>query len=142
MICRPSGTDNGTLIETLPLDTPFDFSCRFSEDRYCIGSFDSAERLTACKSAAVVRGKTDQCAECRNDDPSQRCTLCRGKCDLPSTYCRRPHVVYLAAYTPNDVKVGVCWRDRYERRIAEQGALVAIPIAQADDGRAARQLEA
>jgi hypothetical protein len=40
------------------------------------------------------------------------------------------------------VKVGVCWRDRYERRIAEQGALIAIPIAQADDGRAARQLEA
>jgi hypothetical protein len=53
-----------------------------------------------------------------------------------------PHTVYLAAYTPTDIKVGVCWRERYEKRIAEQGALMAIPIAQADGGRIARQLEA
>jgi hypothetical protein len=142
MICRPWGTNGEVPLETLPLETPFDLSCRISEDRYCIGSFDSAEHLTACKSTARVQGSRDQCVECFNDDPSQKCTLCRGKCDLPSAYCSLPHTVYLGAYTPKDIKVGVCWRDRYEKRIAEQGALMAIPIAQADDGRIARRLEA
>ncbi|MGD0318205.1 MAG: DUF2797 domain-containing protein [Nitrososphaerales archaeon] len=142
LICRPWGDDNETSIETLPLNTPFNLSCRFSDDRYCIGCFDSNEYLTACKRVARVQGSRVQCDECFNNDPSQRCTACHGECDLPSEYCTLPHIVYLAAYTPTDVKVGVCRRERFGTRIAEQGALMAIPIARADDGRVARELEA
>lgn len=106
------------------------------------GFFDSTERFTACREMTLVEGRVDQCAECSSSDPSQRCVHCHGKCELPGAYCVLPHVVYLAAYTLTDVKVGVCCRDRFEKRIAEQGALIAISIAQAKDGRVAGELEA
>jgi len=140
--CRPWGAGSETPIETVSLSTPFNLSCRFSDDRYCVGSFDLNERLTACRRAARVQGSMDQCNECFKVDPAQECTICRGECDLPNEHCILPHIVYLAAFTPTDIKVGVCRQERFEKRIAEQGALMAIPIAQADDGRVARKLEA
>lgn len=67
-------------------------------------------------------------------------------------YCRNParrqqcvvadnHALYLAAFSDQDVKVGVARWNRRQQRIAEQGARAGIIIAR-DDGQMIRRHEA
>ncbi|MGI0090582.1 MAG: DUF2797 domain-containing protein [Nitrososphaerales archaeon] len=83
----------------------------------------------------------EQCSACSSLDSSRICTICRGECDMPDPHCSIPHVVYLAAYSSQDVKVGVSTAERFHKRIVEQGALLAVAIANASNGKVARLLE-
>lgn len=56
-------------------------------------------------------------------------------------YLRSPHEVYLAAFAPDTLKVGVSGAGRTPLRVLEQGAPAALIVGRADDGMAARRLE-
>lgn len=56
-------------------------------------------------------------------------------------YLRSPHEVYLAAFAPGTLKVGVSGAGRTPLRVLEQGAPAALIVGRADDGMAARRLE-
>ncbi len=56
-------------------------------------------------------------------------------------YLSEPHVVYLAAFGPGRVKVGVAIERRARLRFLEQGAHLGAIIAHCPDGFAARRME-
>lgn len=56
-------------------------------------------------------------------------------------YLSEPHVVYLAAFGPGRVKVGVAIERRARLRFMEQGAHLGAIIARCPDGFAARRME-
>jgi hypothetical protein len=56
-------------------------------------------------------------------------------------YLSEPHVVYLAAFGPGRVKVGVAIERRVRMRFLEQGAHLGAVIARCPEGFAARRME-
>jgi hypothetical protein len=70
------------------------------------------------------------------------CARCTGDCDRPLDTCHEEHAVYLAAFAPATVKVGVTRSWRLETRLREQGADRAAHIRTVGDGRTARRVEA
>jgi hypothetical protein len=56
--------------------------------------------------------------------------------------CYEDHAVYLAAFAPDTVKVGVTRRWRLETRLREQGADRAAHVHTVSNGRIAREIEA
>src|SRR5215469_12387409 len=56
-------------------------------------------------------------------------------------YLSEPHVVYLAAFGPGRVKVGVAIERRVRLRFLEQGAHLGAVIARCPEGFAARRME-
>jgi hypothetical protein len=56
-------------------------------------------------------------------------------------YLSEPHIVYLAAFGPGRVKVGVAIERRARLRFLEQGAHLGAVIARCPDGFAARRME-
>jgi len=70
------------------------------------------------------------------------CARCTGDCDLPLEACREEHAVYLAAFAPATVKVGVTRSWRLRERLREQGADRAAHVRTVTNGRVARQVEA
>ncbi len=56
-------------------------------------------------------------------------------------YLSEPHIVYLAAFGPGRVKVGVAIERRARLRFLEQGAHLGAIIARCPDGFAARRME-
>jgi len=56
-------------------------------------------------------------------------------------YLSEPHVVYLAAFGPGRVEVGVAIERRVRLRFLEQGAHLGAVIARCPDGFAARRME-
>jgi hypothetical protein len=112
--------------------------------KFCIGYFDEFDKNYLCRSGNIVQ-RGLQCPECLNKDIYWKCAMCKG------VYCLNPkandfcsqnsHTVYLAAYSPELLKVGVSWSPRFQKRIAEQGANVAVKIAECKSGFDARKLE-
>ncbi len=70
------------------------------------------------------------------------CARCTGDCDRPLDTCHEEHAIYLAAFAPATVKVGVTRSWRLETRLREQGADRAAHIRTVADGRTARRVEA
>ncbi|MFC6976385.1 DUF2797 domain-containing protein [Halomicroarcula sp. GCM10025709] len=101
--------------------------------RHCAGSVDG-ETHYACDNEAAP-----YCPEHTDRWPCARCT---GNCDKPIDTCDEEHAVYLAAFAPDTVKVGVTRSWRLETRLREQGADRAAHLRTVGDGRIARQVEA
>ncbi|MDZ7851000.1 MAG: DUF2797 domain-containing protein [Halodesulfurarchaeum sp.] len=70
------------------------------------------------------------------------CAQCRGDCAMPIEACHEEHAIYLAAFEPDQFKVGVTRQWRLQTRLTEQGARRAAHIRTVDNGRRARQIEA
>jgi hypothetical protein len=70
------------------------------------------------------------------------CARCTGDCLKDEMDCFDDHAIYLAAFAPDQFKVGVTKHWRLDTRLREQGADRAAHIRTVDDGRIARQLEA
>jgi len=70
------------------------------------------------------------------------CARCRGQCSKPLPNCERPHALYLAAFAPDVIKVGVTKINRLHDRLREQGADRAAYLKPFTDGRLARRREA
>ncbi len=56
-------------------------------------------------------------------------------------HLRQPNVLYLAAFGDGSIKIGTSTAERTNRRLLEQGALMAAVVAKADDGIVVRRAE-
>lgn len=113
--------------------------------RSCIGfRAPGAKSLSPCP--LQTKGiKTSQCEHCFGEAKLLPCLRCTGdRCNNPArrAECVQPdnHIVYLASFGPGAVKVGVARQGRRYDRLHEQGARVAIIIAE-DDGQQVRRIE-
>jgi hypothetical protein len=114
------------------------------KERKCIGYKDNDDTLQECKTLTNYHlGADGRCPVCKSRNRISNCSRCHGICVNPEgrAYCKQPHIIYLAAFTPDFIKVGVSTERRWKRRIAEQGANLAVVIARAVDGAVARTLE-
>ena len=102
-------------------------------DRRCAGAIDGETHL-ACDN--------DSTPHCSAHDRTWICARCTGTCLKDEMDCREPHAIYLAAFAPDVVKVGVTKRPRLETRFREQGADRGALLAVVPDGRIAREREA
>jgi hypothetical protein len=102
-------------------------------ERHCAGAVDG-DIHHGCDAADAP-----YCAEHTSRWPCARCT---GDCGKPIEACDEEHAVYLAAFAPDTVKVGVTRSWRIETRLREQGADRAAHLRTVADGRIARQVEA
>lgn len=116
-----------------------------SEDRYCVGwrSPHSGD-ASHCPSDSFTRGSA-QCEECQRREiiiPCHRCTGERCANPVRREQCIQPdnHRIYLAAFAPGLIKVGVAREERVRDRVAEQGARAAAVIGAAD-GKEIRNME-
>lgn len=100
--------------------------------RHCAGELDGDAHL-----ACPVDG-APYCADHADDWPCARCT---GNCDKPLPTCDAEHAVYLAAFAPDVLKVGVTRLERLPVRLREQGADRAAHLHTVSDGRIARRIE-
>ncbi|MFW6003427.1 MAG: DUF2797 domain-containing protein [Halanaeroarchaeum sp.] len=102
-------------------------------DRHCAGT------RTGDTHESCARDDAPYCEVHTSHWPCARCT---GTCAMPVEACHEEHAVYLAAFAPSTIKVGVTRSWRLERRLREQGADRAAHIRTVKNGRIARQLEA
>ena len=70
------------------------------------------------------------------------CARCTGTCLKDEMDCHEEHALYLAAFAPDVLKVGVTRLWRLETRLREQGADRAAHVRTLPDGREARRVEA
>lgn len=102
-------------------------------DRHCAGTVEDG-RHTSCESPSAPY--------CDRHTSRWACARCTGDCDMPLPACAEEHAIYLAAFAPATVKVGVTRSWRLETRLREQGADMAAHLRTVGDGRIARQIEA
>lgn len=104
-------------------------------ERRCAGAFDDGEH-------APCDAPVENSPFCRHHTEWSPCAACRGECLKDEMDCLQPHVVYLALFAPDVLKVGVTRRGRFRRRLREQGADAGEILAVLPDGREARRIEA
>ena len=93
---------------------------------------------------ALPPGGRAQCEECERREGRLEVVASDGS--RPPTgprasYLRSAHEIYLAAFAPAVLKVGVSGAGRTPLRVLEQGAPAALLVGRAKDGMAARRLE-
>lgn len=115
-------------------------------ERQCIGyRAPDSEHLEPCPEGHIT-GRAAQCDLCLERAALLPCLRCTGlRCSNPERRegCVQPdnHAVYVAAFAPGIIKVGVARWHRRHMRIREQGARAALIVAR-DDGQQVRRLEA
>jgi len=102
-------------------------------ERHCAGRIIAGEH-TRCTASAVPY--------CDHHTDRWPCARCRGQCSKPLANCEKPHALYLAAFAPDVIKVGVTKISRLHDRLREQGADRAAYLEPFADGRLARRREA
>ena len=137
-------SENGTLILrelqfNEPINLIFDTSVR-----HCIGWFNpnTGENHT-CPTNNTVDAKYEQCKDCMiktGFNPSFY------NVDAISTnqaeYNTHPHILYLAYFSPHDIKVGISHAGRKLSRLLEQGARLAYVLETFPSANVARHYEA
>ena len=123
------------------------FSFSVGAKQYCIGNRDIMDhRLLGCPDCSEVTGSSRKCEHCQLADRLKACVRCTGE-SCPVTdrnvleRCAQEHVIYLAYFPHNTVKVGVAHSRRKYIRLYEQGALYAQLVFSCTDGKIARQFE-
>ncbi|MFC6988260.1 DUF2797 domain-containing protein [Haloplanus sp. GCM10025708] len=119
-------------VEALALDPGTDLDYRLGERR-CAGTIHEG-RHVACDAPDAPY--------CRDHRRTWVCARCTGTCLKDEMDCDEEHAVYLAAFAPDVVKVGVTRLWRLETRLREQGADRAAHVRTVADGRIAREIEA
>jgi hypothetical protein len=102
-------------------------------ERHCAGAVDGETHHSCSDPTAPY---------CPQHTSRWPCARCTGDCNKPVEACDEEHAVYLAAFAPSTVKVGVTRSWRLETRLREQGADRAAHLRTVADGRIARQIEA
>jgi hypothetical protein len=101
-------------------------------DRHCAGVVtDDGHRV--CDAAAAPY--------CDHHTSTWVCARCTGTCLKDEMDCFDDHAIYLAAFAPDQFKVGVTRRYRLETRLREQGADRAAHVRTVENGRLAREIE-
>ena len=102
-------------------------------ERHCAGTIHGDSHI-ACENPTAPY--------CPDHRHTWVCARCTGTCLKDEMDCFDDHAIYLAAFAPEQLKVGVTKQWRLDTRLREQGADRAAHIRTVDDGRIARQLEA
>jgi hypothetical protein len=123
-------TDGEVTRESLEPGVALDFALA---DRHCAGSVDSDAHVVC---------QNDDAPYCDRHRSRWPCARCTGECDMPIEACHEEHAIYLAAFAPDLVKVGVTRSWRLDHRLREQGADRAAHLRTVANGRTARQIEA
>lgn len=113
------------------------------KEKHCIGYPDTEDNIIPCETNARVT-KGNQCGVCIGKDTLSKCTYCKGECSSTGTpvYCETtPHLVYLAAFTGDFVKVGTTAEKRLKTRLLEQGANYVRVIARTPSQGLAKRVE-
>ncbi|WP_262177800.1 DUF2797 domain-containing protein [Haloarcula laminariae] len=134
--------DGGVTVERL--DPGTELSYRLGE-RHCAGAVESGvpdDDSRADESMVHHRCDAADAPYCAEHTSRWPCARCTGDCGKPIEACDEEHAVYLAAFAPDIVKVGVTRSWRLETRLREQGADRAAHLRTVADGRIARQVEA
>jgi hypothetical protein len=108
-------------------------------ERSCAGRLvesDHDRRHVPCPDDAAVAPRCDTCSE------TWVCARCTGTCLKDEMDCHEPHAIYLAAFAPDVVKVGVTREWRLGQRFREQGSDRGAHLRTVEDGRIAREIEA
>jgi hypothetical protein len=101
-------------------------------ERRCAGTHDG-ETHDPCDAGGAPR--------CDAHTSVWPCARCTGDCEKPIDACDQEHAVYLAAFAPEHLKVGVTRSWRLHARLREQGADRAAHLRTVSDGRIARRIE-
>lgn len=117
------------------------------EKRWCLGyfTFDGGVggRYPCAQGAEVKSGR--QCDRCRLREGFSVVHQHRGGlAELPlqiREYIGQPHLLYIACFGNGECKVGTATLSRRNKRLYEQGALLARFVASAPDGLHVRELE-
>jgi hypothetical protein len=115
---------------------------RFCLGHYKVHSASSRDHILCPASAPAVKGK--QCERCFVLDHSRLIHDFHRGGRVPDglrTYLLQDHWLYVATFAGGASKVGTASHLRKWNRLAEQGAVVARYVAQAEDGRVVRILE-
>lgn len=114
-------------------------------ERFCVGTINPLTmEYINCNNK--VEMNNCQCNKCKFMFEFYKCVRCHGNdCDVHNKvskdYCETPHLVYLAYFPGEKLKVGTASIQRKESRLLEQGALHAMYIARTPSGKIARQIE-
>ncbi len=117
-------------------------------EKRCKGYYDLIKKqIVPCKYFIDLTGSEYcQCRECQAKSGFDIClgcngSVCKTNSDVARKFCHEGHHVYLAYFSNDKLKVGTAASYRKYERLLEQGALYSIFLAQAPNGRIARQLE-
>jgi hypothetical protein len=102
-------------------------------ERHCAGTVHEGGHV-ACDAGGAPH--------CEAHRSTWVCARCTGTCLKDEMDCVEEHAVYLAAFAPDALKVGVTRLWRLETRLREQGADRAAHLRTVADGRRARRIEA
>jgi hypothetical protein len=120
-------------------------SLSWGMDRRCIGHYDLINGGSfPCPDSARLEDGLTTCMKCfrRNGfNPSFYNVEVATLSQQQRVYNERPHVVYLAAFSAQCVKVGIAGRHRVHARWRDQGARLALVLAHAADAYQARAHE-
>jgi hypothetical protein len=122
-------------VAAVALDPGTELDYRLGE-RHCAGTIHEG-RHVACDAPGAPY--------CRDHRRTWVCARCRGDCLKDEKDCFEDHAIYLAAFAPDAVKVGVTRlsrRDGVTTRLREQGADRAAHVRTVEDGEIAREIEA
>lgn len=122
---------DGTL-ERQPLEAGTDLDYALDQ-RHCAGVLDDGSHTPCAASDAPY---------CDQHTSHWACARCTGDCTMPLPTCHEEHALYLAAFAPTTVKVGVTRSWRLDTRLREQGADRAAHLRTVTNGKVARQIEA
>lgn len=123
------------------------FSFLIGDKKYCIGNKEIvSNKYLGCSNHTILKEKKIKCPDCIQMDLFKNCVKCTGNhCYVKNQEvldrCNQEHVVYLAYFSGDVIKVGVAHARRKYSRLLEQGALYSIIIATCRTGKIARQLE-
>jgi len=112
-------------------------------DKFCVGYSSNFPRYYFHPCLAKTKNVI-QCAKCRGKNMSHLCENCKGDfCKIPELnyYCKNRHIIYIAFFSPDHVKVGISSVDNFENRIIEQGPFIVMKVIEVQDKFAAREME-
>jgi hypothetical protein len=133
--------------EVIPIDFSAGIPLPASSQRWCIGYYDFRDSLTGMhvpclKGSELTSGH--QCRDCQYREGFVALHHARTIDEVPPQlrkYVAQEHLLYLATFGIDVVKIGTAAQSRHPVRWYEQGALAALVLATVRDGIEVRRME-
>lgn len=122
-----------------------DFTLSFDTNvKRCIGWYDLAtKQCHRCPGDRQIDDKYEQCSECQQKTGFNPAFYNTTDISQQQTELnKQPHILYLAYFSPDVVKVGISYAERKLARLLEQGARNAAILETFPSANIARQYEA
>lgn len=117
------------------------------DKKYCVGYYDLLKHdYFGCDLIHDVEKSKSQCSLCKNVTGFNMCLGCTGHNCLSNNknakeFCNQEHIVYIAMFGNDRLKVGTAASYRKYERIQDQGAIASMFIAKTSNGKIARLIE-